>query len=64
METLAAVRSTSKPRRCGLLNLSQERAALAKDIPTFLEQGFDLVIYSGEGFFVPKGRLPRCNQSP
>jgi tripartite-type tricarboxylate transporter receptor subunit TctC len=32
-----------------------KRIEWAKDIPTFMEQGVDLVLYSQEGYFAPKG---------
>jgi len=56
MDTMSSFRSYIDAKKIRALGVtSEQRIALYKDVPTFKEQGYDVVSYYYEGLFVPKG---------
>ena len=56
MDTMSSFRSFIDAKKVRALGVtSSDRIGLYKEVPTFKEQGYDLVSYYYEGLFVPKG---------
>lgn len=52
-EALAAVKGGNQLRQLG--QMSAKRSSVAPDVPTFREQGYDIIMASLRGFAAPKG---------
>jgi tripartite-type tricarboxylate transporter receptor subunit TctC len=64
MDSMSSFRSYVEAQKVRALGVTtSERVDLYKDVPTFKEQGFDLVSYYWEGLFVPKGTPPAIIQA-
>lgn len=56
MDSMSSFRSYVDAQKVRALGVTaSERVDMYKDVPTFKEQGYDLVSYYWEGLFVPKG---------
>jgi tripartite-type tricarboxylate transporter receptor subunit TctC len=64
MDSMSSFRSYIDAQKIRALGVTApDRIDMYKDVPTFREQGYDLVSYYWEGLFVPKGTPPEIIQA-